>query len=210
MSIHSNAFAKCFCASVMFLFCLATLPARAADLSDEETKAGFVSLFNGTDFTNWRFAEESPPKDIPKNWKVEEGMIRLAGGGKPHLASAKEYADFELKLEWNAHKTNYNSGIYIRSGKSVDKNQINLAFGKQGSFASGGPKEAKPVPDLQKPPGEWNEWRVLAEGDKLSFWCNGKLAWEATGFTPDKGYIGIQAEGAAIDFKNIRIREIKK
>jgi len=47
-------------------------------------------------------------------------------------------------------------------------------------------------------------------GDRLTLWCNGKLAWEATGLAPEKGYLGIQAEGAAMEFRNIRIREVKE
>jgi hypothetical protein len=46
-------------------------------------------------------------------------------------------------------------------------------------------------------------------GDKLTLWCNGTKAWEVTNFKPKKGYLGLQAEGAAIDFKNIRIKELK-
>jgi hypothetical protein len=68
---------------------------------------------------------------------------------------------------------------------------------------------AKAVPDLQSPAGEWNEWRVLVVGDKVTFWCNGKLAWEATGLAPKEGHIGLQAEGAPLEFRNLRIREIE-
>jgi hypothetical protein len=185
--------------------------APAQQLSDEEKAAGFVSLFNGKDFTGWRFAEESPPKEIPANWKVEDGVIKVTGGGKPNLASAGEYGDFELRLEWRGAVPGkgYNSGLFIRSGKSVGANQINLAKGNEGNFIGGKVTGAKAVGDLQKPAGEWNEWRVVATGDKLAFTCNGKPAWEATGFTPAKGYIGLQAEGAAMEFRNLRIREIK-
>ena len=35
---------------------------------------------------------------------------------------------------------------------------------------------------------------MLAVGDKVTFWCNDKLAWEATGFEAKRGYIGLQQE----------------
>jgi hypothetical protein len=182
---------------------------QAQELTAEEKAAGFVSLFNGKDFTSWRFGDESPPKELPANWKVEDGVIKVTGGGKPHLASAQECANFELRLSWRGLKEKYNSGLFIRSGKSVGNNQINLAYKNEGGFVGGKVEGAKPVGDLQKPPGEWNKWRILAVGDRLTFWCNDKLAWEATGLTPEKGYLGIQAEGAALEFRNLRIREIK-
>jgi hypothetical protein len=184
-------------------------PGQAQKLSDDERKEGFWSLFNGKDFTGWRFSESSVlPDKLPDNWKVEDGLIKLSGGGNPHLGSQWDYEDFDFRLEWNAHKEKYNSGVFVRSGRLVNANQINLAWGKQGDFITGGGKGARPVPDLQKPPGEWNEWRVLAVGDKVTFWCNGQMGWEATGVKPERGYLGLQAEGAAIDFRNLRVKEL--
>src|SRR5690349_8387026 len=90
---------------------------HAEDLSDEEKSAGYVFLFNGKDLTNWRFGEESPPEKMPENWKVEDGVIKVTGGGNPHLASAKEYGDFEFRFEWRGTRPKYNSGLFIRSGK---------------------------------------------------------------------------------------------
>jgi hypothetical protein len=180
--------------------------ARAQDVSKEERDDGFVSLFNGKDFTGWRFS--GGKKDTPpKNWDVAEGMIRLAGGGSPHLGSEWDYEDFDVRIQWKAYKKGYNSGFYIRSGRSVGANQINLAQRDCGHLL-GGPKDAKAVPELQKDVGEWNDWRVLAVGNKLTFWANGTQAWEITNFKPARGYLGLQAEGAAIDFKNLRIKEL--
>ncbi len=66
------------------------------DLSKSEKAAGFVSPFNGQDFTSWRLGDGSPPKELPPNWKVEDGVIKVTGGGRPRLASAHEFGKFEL------------------------------------------------------------------------------------------------------------------
>lgn len=181
----------------------------AAELTDEEKKEGYVSLFNGKDLTNWRFGDESPPAKMPDNWKVEDGVIKVTGGGSPHLASAKEYGDFEFRLEWRGVKSKYNSGLFIRSGKKVGAHQINLASGGEGNFINGKLTGAMPVPKLQKPAGEWNEWRIRCVGDKVTFHCNGQLAWEGTGLAAKSGYLGLQAEGAPLEFRNLRILEVK-
>ena len=47
-------------------------------------------------------------------------------------------------------------------------------------------------------------------GEKLTFHCNGQLAWEGTGLKPAEGHIGLQAEGAPLEFRNIRLRKIKQ
>jgi hypothetical protein len=194
--------------SVVLLTIIPT--AGAADgLTEEEKQAGFVSLFNGKDLTHWRFGEESPPAMMPANWKVEEGVIKVTGGGSPHLASTKEYGDFEFRFEWRAMSPKYNSGLFIRSGKQVRANQINLASGSEGNFIGGKLAGAKPVPSLQKPAGEWNDWRVRCVGDKVTFHCNSELAWEGTGLAAKSGYLGLQAEGAPLEFRNLRILEIK-
>jgi Domain of Unknown Function (DUF1080) len=183
-------------------------PAQAQSLSDEEARAGFVSLFNGKDLTGWRFGETVPTAaTLPPNWKVEDGVIKLSGGNSPHLASQGEFGDFDVRIQWRALREKYNSGFFIRSGRDVKANQINLsqsAVGKLMSGAQGGDA----VPALQKPVGEWNDWRVLAVGDHVTFWCNGKQAWEVTGFKDRRGYLGLQAEGAPMEFRNIRIKEI--
>lgn len=185
-------------------------PADVNALTVEEQAAGFVPMFNGKDFTGWQFdGGESPPRELPPNWKVADGVIRLSGGGRPNLGTDKSYSDFEMKFEWRSLQEKYNSGFFIRTTRKVGTNQLNLAKGSEGAFIGGKITGAKPVPMLQKPPREWNEWRVLVVGDKVTFWCNGQLAWEGTGLAAKEGHIGLQAEGAAMEFRKLRIREVK-
>jgi Domain of Unknown Function (DUF1080) len=191
---------------VLFAILAIASPGRAQKLSPEEKNEGFVSLFNGQDFSGWRLSDNSAKAD---NWKVQDGVIKLSGGSKPHLGSQWEFDDFDVRFEWRAMVAKgYNSGFYVRSGRAVGTNQINLAQGTEGGFIGGKIKGAKTVPELQKKPMEWNDWRVVGKGDKLTFWCNGKLAWEGTELPQKRGYFGLQAEGAPIEFRNIRIKEL--
>jgi hypothetical protein len=185
--------------------------APAQKLTDEEIKDGFVSLFNGKDWAGLQFGGGyGLPDKVPKNWTIKDGLIHLTGGGAPHLGTQWDYEDFEFRLEWRAvdPKKNYNSGVYIRSGRKVNANQLNLAKGGEAGPVGMKIKGAKAVPDLQKPAGEWNEWKIRCIGDKVTLWCNDKLAWEATDFKDKKGYLGLQAEGAAMEFRNLRSKEI--
>ena len=191
---------------------LAAAVLQAQTVPEAEKKDGFLSLFNGKDFTGWRFGNGSAlPDKLPDVAKVEDGVIKITGK-EPHLGTQWDYEDFDVRFEWRAMQDKYNSGFYIRSGRKVGANQINLAKGGEGGWVPGGGgvklPGAKTVPDLQNKPMEWNKWRVLAVGDKVTFWCNDKLAWEATGFEAKRGYIGLQQEGAKIEFRNLRIKEI--
>ncbi len=185
------------------------LAAIGLSLSSAFAADDFKPLFNGTNFDGWRFSGQKEGDPWPDNWKVKDGVIFLTGGGRPHLVTVREFTDFELKLEWRALKEEYNSGLYLRCVKDAGNNQLNLAKGAEGGLVGGKMDGAKPVPDLQKPSGEWNLWRVLVKGEKVSFWCNDTLAWEATGFKTEKGCIGLQAEGASMEFRNLQLRELK-
>ncbi|MEN9572626.1 MAG: hypothetical protein RL514_481 [Verrucomicrobiota bacterium] len=185
--------------------CLVLTTALLARGADPE----FQPLFNGRDFTGWRFSLQKVGDPVPENWKVKDGAISLTGLMRPHLVTTKEFTDFEMKFEWRALKEKYNSGFYIRCKPDAGNNQIRIDKGTEGSFLVGKLDGSKVVPTLQKGFGEWNEWRVLVKGGSVTLWCNGKLAWEATGLLPERGHIGLQAEGVPMEFRNLQLRELK-
>lgn len=187
------------------MVCLALVVVTAARGAD----ADFQPLFNGKDFTGWRFSLQKTGDPWPENWKVKDGLISLTGAMRPHLVTVREFADFEMKFEWRALKEKFNSGFYIRCKPDAGNNQIRVDKGTEGAFLAGSLAGAKAVPALQKNVGEWNEWRVLVKGGSVTLWCNGKLAWEATGLVPERGHIGLQAEGVPMEFRNLQLRELK-
>ena len=181
---------------------LAAARAGAAD-------AGFEPLFNGRDFTGWRFSLQKTGDPWPENWKIKDGVIYLTGGARPSLVTTREFGDFEVRFEWRALKDKFNSGFYIRCKPDAGNNQIRVDKTYEGAFLGGKIDGAKAVPTMQKAVGEWNEWRVLVQGTKVTLWCNGKQAWEATGLTPERGHVGLQAEGSPLEFRNLQVRELK-
>jgi hypothetical protein len=179
-------------------FLVSAVNLHAQELSDAEKKDGFRLLFDGKSFDGWKTSENTP-----KSWKIEEGLLKLTGGSS-HLFTKDTFEDFILRLEWRPAKKGYNSGLFIRGN-----NQIQMLQSDCGHLMSN-PKETKGVPDLHKAPGEWNEWEVVCVGSKISLKVNGKQAWEIDTFKAKNGTIGIEAEGHAIDFKNVRIKVLKK
>lgn len=182
-------------ACTTLVLCALVGSAQGPDKKEEE---GFTRLFDGKTFAGWKTSDKTA-----KSWKIEEGMLRLTGGNN-HLFTEKTYEDFIVRFEWRPAKKGYNSGFFIRGG-----NQIQMAQGDAGHLLSRG-KDTKGVPTLHKAPGEWNEWEVTCIGGKCSLKVNGTLAWEIEDFKAKAGTLGIEAEGAAIDFRNLRIKEIKK
>jgi hypothetical protein len=159
-------------------------------------EADFRPLFDGKSFAGWRVNENTP-----KSWKIEDGLLKLLGGSS-HLFTKDEFDDFVVRIEWRAVKKGYNSGFFVRG------RQIQLAQGGAGMLF--GSDRAPAVPKLHRPPGEWNQWEVTAIGTRLSLKVNGTGAWEIDDFKPPRGPLGIEAEGHAIDFRNLRIKTLRK
>ena len=194
--------------------------------AEEFAHADFVPVFNGTDFSGWRFGDESAaPKEIPSAWRVENGVIVGKGDPAVILASQWDYGDFEFEFEWKASSDNVDADVYVHASRLLEADPIritkSLAGGPQetdrgeglynasatGSIGGGG-NARKPVPELQKPAGEWNTWRIVASGPKFALFCNGKEAWNCTDHVPRKGYVGFRVLKGPLELRNLRLREI--
>jgi hypothetical protein len=57
-----------------------------------------------------------------------------------------------------------------------------------------------------KPAGEWNHFEIRAVGDTITLSVNGEVVNELKGVGLKRGYIGLEAEGYEIAFKNMRLR----
>lgn len=67
-----------------------------------------------------------------------------------------------------------------------------------------------------KPLGEWNDYRIRAEGKRIQIWLNGvqtvDYVEEEAGIT-DTGMIAVQIHGNAtsiVQYKDLRIEELKQ
>ena len=72
-----------------------------------------LSLFNGKDFSGWRFSDAGGAK----NWAVEDGTLVNHGGGA-EIITTSEFEDFKLHLEFQCGPKS-NSGVYLRGRYEV-------------------------------------------------------------------------------------------
>jgi hypothetical protein len=165
---------------------------------------GWQSLFNGRDLSGW-----VPVYEV--TFVVTNGNLRLVNG-MGWLRTEKQYSDFVLEAEWRALVPAYDSGFFIRAGLEgkpwpKDGWQVNLDRSALGGLVKGNktivPAETPPMP-LNK----WVKFRMEARGRRLTLDVDGERAWEFNELDADRGYIGIQAEGKAFDFRNIRVQEL--
>ncbi|WP_162417625.1 3-keto-disaccharide hydrolase [Cyclobacterium roseum] len=60
----------------------------------------------------------------------------------------------------------------------------------------------------ENPPGEWNQMIIECFEDKIKVWVNGDLVNEGYQSTATKGQIAVQAEGAEVEFRELRLEQI--
>src|SRR6266404_4395759 len=67
-----------------------------------------------------------------------------------------------------------------------------------------------PVGEVEKPRGKWNLLELVAQGDHVQQFVNGKLVNEGSEAFPASGKILFQSEGAEIYFRNIKLFPLKQ
>ena len=209
-------------------------PARAAD---NTPPAGYVALFNGTDLGGWKGLVESPParakmspEELAKkqkaadqkmraHWRIEDGTLVYDGKGQS-LCTAKDYADFELLVDWKILERG-DSGIYLRGSPQVQIWDPNVSAPVKG-IGSGGlfnnkNNPSRPSARADNPVGEWSTFKIRMIGDKVSVWLNDKLVvddvvlenyWERDKPIYPTGQIELQHHGNTLYFKNIFLKEL--
>jgi hypothetical protein len=221
------------------MFGLATMA-----FAQNEPPAGFTSLFNGKDLDGWRGGDTADHRallampeekrnetvkkwtdDMLKHWKVENGELLNDGHGK-YATTTKDYGNFELLVEYNMAPKG-DSGIYLRNVPQVqiwdatdpDGGKLGRAKGSGGLWNnSPGAPGKDPLVLADKPAGEWNKFRIVMVGSRVSVWLNEKLVvdhaimenyYDRKQPVPAAGPICLQTHGAPIKWRNIFIREIK-
>ena len=77
-------------------------------------------------------------------------------------------------------------------------------------FPPASPNGSRSFPSkrLSKGVGEWNHYYIRAINGEVRLWVNGEEVSGGTGADPKTGYLCLESEGAPIEFRNLRIREL--
>ena len=187
-------------------------------------QAAPVSLFDGKTLAGW--------EGDAAWWRVEEGEIR--GGSSTvkvpknlFLATEKSYQNFDLRIKLRLTGTGFvNSGVQMRSVRVPNSSemsgyQVDYGKGWYGKLYDES-RRNKVIADAKDPAavlaavkeGEWNEYRIIAEGNRIRSWVNGVPALDYVEAEPNiatDGKIGIQIHSggmAVIQAKDITIEEL--
>lgn len=204
--------------------------------------AGWTVLFDGASTSAWR--GYNSPRFPGKCWTVTERTLKTvpSKGETCDIITRRKYRDFELTLEWKVGAGG-NSGILYRVAELPPPAPIwHSAPEMQLLDDAAHPTATEKTltgalydlvaraDAVVKPVGEWNEARILVQGNHVEHWLNGRKVLEYELGSDDlkariaaskfkdmprfavekEGYIGLQHHGEEAWFRNIRVREIQR
>ncbi len=207
------------------VYCLAV--AALAIVSPTAHGAEWVSLFNGKNLEGWQ-AIDGPMS----SWHVEDGILFCSGGGGGWLSTTKEYGDFEIEVEFRVPPGG-NSGVFLRAphqgNPAFAGMEVQVLDDRAPEYAKLEPYQycgslygiAAPNTRVSKPAGEWQKLRILCQGRQVKVTLNDTVISDTNldeqkqhetthpGIKRATGYVGLQNHGTRLDYRNVRLRELK-
>lgn len=199
----------------------------AAELSKDEKKDGFVSLFDGKTLKGWQGAVNG--------YVAEDGNLVCIPDKGGNLFTEKEYSDFIIRFEFKL-ESGSNNGLGLRSplqgvpayvgmelqilDDTADVYKNLQPYQYHGSVYGVVPAKRGHL----KPVGEWNSQEVICKGRQVKVILNGTTIVDADidkaadphtadkrphpGLTREKGFIGFLGHGSRVEMRNIRIKDL--
>ena len=136
--------------------------------------------------------------------------------------SAQQFNAYSLKLDWRLPGDD-DSGVFVgfsngstasSTGYEVQLDATNVANGTTGSVWGAKGVDVAARDAALNPPGTWNTFELLVEGERLRIYLNSRLINDFTNTDPNRsltsGHIGLQLNGAAddVNYRNVRIKQL--
>lgn len=197
----------------------------STSVSAQET----IELFNGKDLSNWNFVLSDSLVSAEDVFLIKDGVLHVTGTPLGYMYTKEKYGNFKLHVEWRWPEAESNSGIFLLIENPVnpfpDGIECQLGAGKAGDFVMLGkssldefaPKEGevrsrfpmlpKKEPSNEKPVGEWNHADIEVADGVINVYINGLHQNKGTNRVKS-GYIGLQSEGGAVEFRNVGLERV--
>ena len=149
-------------------------------------------------------------------------LVCQGDGGHEWLRWDNELGDFIYHVEWRftpvPGKKGYNAGVYARNsadGRIYHQAQTGDASGgylfgtTQIKGVPAGSIYPQQHPDSRvKPAGEWNTFEITCQGMDMTLWVNGVVVNQWHECEVKRGYVGLEAEGWRIEFRNVKVKPL--
>ena len=216
--------------------------ARAWLNNADPNEAGFVCLFNGRNLDGWKGLVENPIKRakmsseelakaqekadelMRRDWIVENGELVYIGKGWDNICTQNAYADFELLVDWRLDPNGKepDAGVYLRGAPQVQiwdirRTNVGAQVGSGGLY-NNKQNLSTPTSVEDNKLGEWNTFRIIMKGEKVTVWLNGikvvddvvlENYWDRSQPIFPSEQIEMQAHGSRCYFRNIYVKSIE-
>ena len=149
-------------------------------------------------------------------------LICEGNGGHEWLRWDKELGDCIFHVEWRftvvPGKKGYNSGVYARNSADATIYHQAQTGDASGGYLFGNTKVngtakrfnlSKQHPESRvKPAGEWNVFEITCRGKEMTLWVNGAVVNQWPDCEVPAGYVGLEAEGFRIEFRNAKVKSL--
>ncbi len=204
-------------------------------IADRLRQGGFVPLSNGRDLEGWKGLVADPParakmsreelaeaqaaadERMRAHWTVADGALVFDGKGES-LCTLRDYGDFEMLVDWKIGKAG-DSGIYLRGSPQVQIWDAAANTEGSGGLYNNEKNPRKPLAKADHPVGEWNTFRIIMIGERVTVYLNDRMVadntvlenyWERDKPIYPVGQLELQAHGNPLWFRNIFVREIPR
>lgn len=215
---------------------LATASAGINTLTAAERSAGWRLLFDGRTLDGWRAYGADT---MPSGWQVVNGILTRVSRAadiitKEQFGDFELVLDWKVGRGGNSgifyRAVEGQEWIYFGAPEYQLLDDPNHRDGQNQKTSAGAAYGIQDSPrGVVKPAGEWNTARIVARGAHVQHFLNGQktadymqgsaewaaivattkfAAWPAYGKSM-RGHIGLQEHGGTIEFRNIKIRELK-
>lgn len=202
------------------------LEAAAAELPSALTTAprGWADVMPPMDLQGWSRVAIPPTNTLGRTqWHLDAAhqlLVCDGDGGHEILRYDRKLTNNIFHVEFrfvplSEKHPHYNSGIFIRnSADGTICHQCQLTsdggylFGI--TLVSGQPESFMVQAETRcwKSAVEWNTVEITARGTTLSVWFNGAALSTLEHCEVPAGYIALEAEGYAIEFRNLKLKEL--
>lgn len=165
----------------------------------------------------WRHQESAGNSGIFL-WCPEEAFTDLPPGQLPRTGIEVQVLDLDYETNWLKSKGKHSDwftshGDVFPVGKATMRAftpQITYNDEEGNAYVVGNPKSTRSFPTqrLTRPAGQWNHYYIRAIHGEVRLWVNGVEVNGGTQCQPAKGYLALEAEGARVEFRNMRLREL--
>jgi len=185
--------------------------------ADCRPETGYTPLYNGST-TGWSQAG-------PGGFTNTDATLNSTGGLGLLWYSAKSFTSYSLKADWKLTGDS-NSGVFVGfpnpgddpwvavdQGYEVQIDATDAVDRTTGSVYTFQAADQAARDAALNPPGSWNTYELLVEGQRLRVYLNGTLINDFTNTDPARnldGYIGLQnhGDGDQAAFRDVRIKDL--